>query len=150
MQITKWNMSDWIAKADMPLSEGMHVLQIENAEMDDQTHAYTVKLRCVESDEVSTIKYFPVKKDGSRNNYAVGSLNSLGRALFGQDVGIPFMNDIINGVVKAEVTYNGEYVKTDGSKGKYVNIYSYQPITKEMLESLRLAGFKLIDQYTEG
>ena len=151
MAITKWDMSDWIAKDDEPLTEGEHTLQIENAVLDDATKAYTLTLRCVETDQVSTVKYFPVKKDGSKNKYAIGSLNSLGRALFGFEVGIPFMNDVLDGIVKANVQLGGEYAKSDGTKGHYINIYSYSPIDKETYDVLKESGFKIIeDQYWIG
>lgn len=151
MTITKWNMSDWKAKADVPLSEGVHTLQVEYASIDDTTKAYSVTLRCVDSDEVSQIRYFPVKKDGSRNNMAIGTLNSLGEAIFGQNVGIPWVDDILNGVVEADVKYSQEFVKADGSKGHYINVYAYRPIKKETFEALKELGFKLNDdQYYEG
>ena len=151
MTVTKWFMSDWIAKADVPLTEGVHTLQVEFASLDDATKAYSVTLRCVDTDQVAQIRYFPVKKDGSCNNMAIRTLNSLGEAIFGQNVGIPFVNDILNGVVEADVKYGKEFTKSDGSKGHYINVYSYRPIKKETYEALKELGFKLNDdQYYEG
>lgn len=158
MQITEWKLSNMIAKNDEPLSEGEHVLQIENAIYDDDKHTYTLVLRCVDSDQVSSVKYFLKKKDGSDNNSAIGTLNSLGNALFRWKdkekgipwKGIPFMDDLLDGIVRAYVNWGDEFVRIDGSTGHYVNIYQYLPVDGETFNDLKANGFKTIDQYTEG
>lgn len=140
---TNWILSSMNAVVTSPLSEGVHNLRIVDAKFNEDENYYAVTLSSLDKEnEQSTLRYYILKKDGNRNEPAIGTLNKLGFCIYGQDAGIPYPQDIINGVVKATVRYS-EY------EGKsYVAIYSFEPVNRQTLDMVVQAGFPVIDQYT--
>lgn len=83
------------------------------------------------------------------NPYSHGTLVSLGKALFGRDVGVPFYEDVINGIVHAEVVQGKEFIREDGSTGHYLSIYSFRPVQSDVYDLVRDSGYPVIAQHTE-
>lgn len=142
---TPWLLSSMVAKTTVPLCEGNHTLQIVDAAFKDDENYYSVTLKSLdEEDEQSTIRYYIVKKDGTRNEQAIGTLNKLGYCIFGlpeDKVGIPKPEDIKNGIVRG-------FVKHANYEGKeYVNIYEYNPVDRKTLEIAKESGIPTLDQY---
>lgn len=142
---TPWILSGMVAKATVPLCEGNHTLQITEASFKDDENYYSLTLKSLdEEDEQSTLRYYIIKKDGTRNEQAIGTLNKLGHCIFGlpeDQVGIPNPEDIVNGIVRG-------FVKHTVYEGKeYVNIYEYNPVDKKTLEIAKESGIIVLDQY---
>lgn len=142
---TPWILSSMVAKATVPLCEGNHTLQITEASFKDDENYYSLTLKSLdEEDEQSTLRYYIIKKDGTRNEQAIGTLNKLGHCIFGlpeDQVGIPNPEDIVNGIVRG-------FVKHNVYEGKeFVNIYEYTPVDKKTLEIAKESGITVLDQY---
>lgn len=142
---TPWILSGMVAKATVPLCEGNHTLQITEASFKEDENYYSLTLKSLdEEDEQSTLRYYIIKKDGTRNEQAIGTLNKLGHCIFGlpeDQVGIPNPEDIVNGIVRG-------FVKHTVYEGKeYVNIYEYNPVDKKTLEIAKESGIIVLDQY---
>lgn len=142
---TKWEFSEMTAKEKTPLTEGAHTLRITGAGMDTDNNYYWLSLQDINDEsQESTVRYYLIGKDGQRNERSVGTLNSLSYVIYGIKEGLPFPDDIINGIVNAEVKL------TVAENGKtYVNIYHYDPIDALTLEMAKSVG-TTIDQHTEG
>lgn len=139
---TPWILSDMVAKTTVPLCEGNHTLQITEASFKDDENYYTVTMKSLdEEDEQSTLRYYIIKKDGTRNEQAIGTLNKLGYCIYGVEAGIPNPEDIVNGIVRG-------FAKHTVYEGKeYVNIYEYTPVDKKTLEIAKESGITVLDQY---
>lgn len=139
---TPWILSGMVAKTTVPLCEGNHTLQITEASFKDDENYYTVTLKSLdEEDEQSTLRYYILKKDGTRNEQAIGTLNKLGYCIYGVEAGIPNPEDIVNGIVRG-------FAKHTVYEGKeYVNIYEYNPVDKKTLEIAKESGIPTLDQY---
>lgn len=142
---TPWILSGMVAKATVPLCEGNHTLQITEASFKEDENYYSLTLKSLdEEDEQSTLRYYIIKKDGTRNEQAIGTLNKLGHCIFGlpeDQVGIPNPEDIVNGIVRG-------FAKHTVYEGKeYVNIYEYNPVDKKTLEIAKESGIPTLDQY---
>lgn len=141
MKPTAWELSEMIAKETSSLQPGEQVLRITAAKADLDGGVYTLTLQSVDDDsKESTMYYYLVKKDGTRNERAVGTLNSLSRAVYGCDAGVPFPDDMVNAIVSAEVKSN-EY---EGKR--YLNVYRFDPVDRTTLEAAALLG-PVADQY---
>lgn len=147
IQPTKWQFSEMVAKTDTPLSAGWHVLRIESAKMvsEETSDYYSVTLRDIESPEQCTVfRYYLLKKDGTRNESAIGTLNKLGYCIYGVVAGIPNPVDIVNGIVKGDVK-----LTPNEEKGTvFRSIYDFQPIDALTLRIASEVG-TTIDQYIE-
>lgn len=130
------------AKEMVPLSEGIHNLQITEAVFNEEENWYGLTLKSLDEEgEQSRLRYYIVKKDGTRNEQAIGTLNKVGHCLYGVDAGIPFPDDIVNGILKG-------HVKHTVYEGKeYVNIYTYEPVDIQTLEIAKESGLTVLDQY---
>ena len=139
---TPWILSSMVAKTTVPLCEGNHTLQITEASFKDDENYYTVTLKSLdEEDEQSTLRYYIIKKDGTRNEQAIGTLNKLGYCIYGVEAGIPNPEDIVNGIVRG-------FAKHNVYEGKeFVNIYEYTPVDKKTLEIAKESGITVLDQY---
>lgn len=148
-QLTEWEFSSTVAKADTPLSAGTHHLYIEEAQYLPDNMTYTIRVRSLDTDEVSAVKYFIQNTDLSINNRAVGTLNTLKKALFGVADGIAAPPDIIHGIVMAEVVMSKPKVY-NGEMRQYPQIYEYKPVPRTYYETVAESGLELIEQYVEG
>lgn len=145
-KMTDWDFSKTVAVENVPISEGTHLLYIENASYDGDQRTYSVTMRSVETDECSTFKYFMFNKDMSPNNRTIGTLNTLKKALTGDGEGILFPNDIIHGVVKADVK-----MSKPNDKGRcYPNIYEFKPVTEKEYAKAEDYFENVIPQYVTG
>lgn len=142
IQPTNWILSSMQAKEMVPLSEGIHNLQIIEAVFNEEENWYGLTLKSLDEEgEQSRLRYYIVKKDGTRNEQAIGTLNKVGHCLYGVDAGIPFPDDIVNGILKG-------HVKHTVYEGKeYVNIYTYEPVDIQTLEIAKESGLTVLDQY---
>lgn len=141
---TNWILSTMQAKEMVPLCEGIHNLQIIEATFNEEENWYGITVKSLdEEDEQSRLRYYVVKKDGTRNEQAIGTLNKIGYCIYGVEAGVPFPQDIINGIVKG-------HVKHTIYEGKeYVNIFQYEPVDKQTLEIAAEAGLTVLDQHYE-
>lgn len=139
---TPWLLSNMVAKTIVPLCEGNHTLQITEASFKEDEDYYTITVKSLdEEDEQSTLRYYIIKKDGTRNEQAIGTLNKLGYCIYGVEAGIPNPVDIVNGIVRG-------FAKHTVYEGKeYVNIYEYNPVDKKTLEIAKESGIPTLDQY---
>lgn len=139
-KFTDWTYSTEVEQEEKLLDPGYQHLHIENAEMVDDI--YTITVRSIEDESaVQAIRFYLNKNDGQPNRVARNTLVSLGKALAGEPIGIPFFEDIVGGIVGAEVKLN-EY------NGKqYRNIYKFDPCDRNTWEACKIAGMNVIDQY---
>lgn len=139
---TPWILSTMVAKVTAPLCEGNHTLQITEASFNENENYYSVTMKSLdEEDEQSTLRYYVLKKDGTRNEQAIGTLNKLGYCIYGVEAGVPNPADIVNGIVRG-------FAKHTVYEGKeYVNIYEYTPVDKQTLNIVRESGIVTLDQY---
>lgn len=143
---TNWQFSELKAKIDTPLSAGWHTLKIESAKLiQEDPEYYSVTLRDLENpEECTTFRYYLLKKDGTRNESAIGTLNRLGHCIYGVDAGVPYPDDIVNGIVKAEVKLR----PSDDGSTTYRSIYDFFPVDALTLKVASEVG-QTIDQYVE-
>ena len=148
---TEWELSTVTATSTAdrsPLSPGIHHLYIESASFNPETGQYALTLSSLDrDDEVSTVKYFVFSKDGTLNNRAVGTLNSLTEAILGRREGILIPKDVTHGVVLAEVKLSKpkEY---NGEMRQYPQIYEFSPVTRGYLDTISEVTVT-IDQYAK-
>lgn len=142
IQPTNWILSTMQAKETVPLSEGIHTLQIVEAVYNEEENWYGLTVKSLDEEgEQSRLRYYILKKDGTRNEQAIGTLNKVGYCIYGVDAGIPFPQDILNGIVRG-------HVKHTVYEGKeYVNIYEYAPVDISTLNIAKGAGLTVLDQY---
>lgn len=147
----EWDLSD-IEIKDLPeLSEGEHILYIENVFYvpDDNSRVFTFTFRSISKDERSTMK-FNLTKDGKDNPKVYGTLNSLKHALRGADSGKGILAppNMMKGVVKATVKLSKPWEGNDGIVRTYPNIYHFDPVT---IDELELAGavVETVKQYVK-
>ena len=147
-KITPWGLSNEVEEITVPIEAGEHDLYITSASYDDSEPAnpvYKIGLKSLQTNAEFTQAYWLNSTDKdtgaiTKNKQARGTLITLGKALFGVEVGIPHPNDIIDGVVHAEVK-----MSKPNDKGKsYARIYQYEPVPQEIA---MIAG---IEQYYIG
>ena len=130
MEPTKWELSGLKDFADTPVEwqVGIHPVAIKRVtyvdeyagEGTNQANTYNISIECVgggSEGATANLKYFLKTKAGGDNRYAIGTLNSLWKAIYGptENLGIPAPQDAEGCVVMADVEY----------KGNYVNVYHY-------------------------
>ncbi len=139
-----WELSDVDVGGEFKLpEEGLQYLQILDASYDGNNARYKVRFHSLSNDaEFSLMFFFADANDDSippklTNRKQMGTVASLGTALAGKCIGIPNPEDIVGGVVMAEVTLR------DAKNGKtYPNVYKFEPVTREIVDS-----FGSIEQY---
>ena len=131
------------ANVTSPLSEGKHTLQIVDATFKEDENYYSVTLKSLDEEgEQSTLRYYILRKDGTKNDQAIGTLEKLGYCIYGVEAGPPNPDDIKNGIVKG-------LVKHTVYEGKeYVNIFEYTPVDKQTFEIAKMSDIPVLDQYT--
>lgn len=151
MVFTDWELSKVVPKADIPLSEGEHILFIEGASYNPDDCVYNIRFQSLSKDEVSTLKFFVRSSDNtSYNNVTVGTLNSLTHAVAGNEVnGILAPCDIEHMLVKADVKLSKpkEY---NGEMRQYPSIYEFKPVTRAEYEIAKDSGYEVKVQYFVG
>lgn len=126
-KITNWEYSDAVV-VDVEVPEGLRVIHIDNAEYDDEQFTFKVDCTDLETEARFILRYWlkttdPKTGTTSNNASAIGTLNSLGRAIFGDDsnVGVPCPCDIVGAVCVANIK-----LKESGTSGKkYPRCYNF-------------------------
>ena len=142
-KITKWEFSDDI-EVDTPIPEGLRAVHIDNAYYDPEKYTYVMELTDLELFESFKLTYWLYsanQKTGKleKSKTTVGTLNSLGKAIFGPDmnVGVPAPADVCGAVVIAEIKN-----KTSETSGRtYPRCYHFMPANASM------KGYSEIEQY---
>ena len=118
-KITKWEFSDDV-ETDTPIPEGLRAVHIDNAFYDPEKYTYNMELTDLELFETFKLTYWLYsanQKTGKleKSKTTVGTLNSLGKAIFGPDmqVGVPAPADICGAVVSAAIKH-----KTSETSGR--------------------------------
>lgn len=122
--------------------DGWRDVKIVTASYDD-TGKYSIRVEDLDGSHASEFtNYYLLKsgEDGSiqKNAMSIGSLKTLGKALFEMEDGFPPAHCIIGGVVRAEIKH-----KVSNKTGRqYMNIYKFAPAPEAMVLS-----YSDIDQY---
>lgn len=152
---TQWEFSEEVETPDefeLP-EEGTRPLYIRGAKYDDENDPrgkYTIEFTDIGGEHNIEFKVnyrlFSFDKNTNvrkPNNRARGTLISLNKALFDMNVGIPFPDDIVGGVVSGEVehmTFTGD----DGKLRTIPTVRRFDPVESDMMV------FSEIDQYYVG
>lgn len=152
MATIQWEFSNLVPEEEIPLSEGEHVLYIEEASYNPETVIYSIKFKSMTvENESSVLKFYMKSKDSlSFNKATVGTLNSLTKSIDGPNgKGVLAPTDVVHRLVKAEVKMSKpkEY---GGELRQYPGIYEFKPVDKSTYDMMALSGIELENQYTEG
>lgn len=147
-KMTPWKYDDEVEEAVIPIEAGEHDLYIMSASIDESVPAnpvYRLGFKSLQTNAEFTIAYWLNSEDKAtgaivKNKQARGTLISLKKALFGVDVGMPNPEDIVGGVVHAEVKMS----KPNDAGKTYVRIYQYEPVPQD------IAAVAEIEQYYIG
>lgn len=135
---SKWALSNMNVSAAgeyIEPIEGLQYLKILGASYDENNARYRVELKSLANEaEFSQTYFFSSKDDESippklTNRKQMGSVASIGVALAGENIGIPNPDDIIGGVVLADVglrEYNGK---------TYASIWAYDAVPQDIVVS---------------
>ncbi len=125
--LTKWEFSDAVVE-DVEVPEGLRIIKINSASYDPEDFTYVLECTDIETSAEFNLRYWlqsmdPLTKEVKTNNSTVGTLNSLGRAIFGdqEQVGVPAPCDICGAVCVANIK-----LKESGTSGrKYPRCYNF-------------------------
>lgn len=146
--ITDWIGSKWVPESHENITEpGEYDIRILSADYDDNTSRYVLTFEDVRTKKQLTLSYWTRLPDGTMNNRTLGTLCSLGKALFGENVGVPFFGDIINGIVHVDIIQGKEFTRADGTTGHYLNCYSFAPVAKSVYDIVAMEA-QTIEQFT--
>ena len=160
--ITKWALSDIpdnkIGDANNVTSfseNGIKTVKIldakyfdETAEKETDRNTYRLSIECIEGGQDAGAKanltyWLMDKKTGLINSKTLGTMVSLGKAIFGKefpDKAVPMPDDIIGSVVMADITIS----KPDALGRSFTRVYRYEPA------SVEFSAFSEIEQYYRG
>lgn len=151
LKIIEWELDNLEYKALPELSEGTHILYIEEANYlpDDVYQRFTFTFRSMTKDERSTISFF-LSKNGIISETTYGVLNSMKHALAGPNSGKGILSPptVLHGLVKATVKLSKPYKGNDGQERVYRNIYHFEPVSESDYEIIS-ASEECIPQYVE-
>ena len=143
-KITEWEYSNEVEKSSIPIEEGARFVKIKDAVFEPDKKEYYLTMEDLTNGATINLRYWlnGTDKNGNitSNTQARGTLISLGKALFGQALGIPAPVDVIGGVVIAEVVLKASTT----SDAKYPRVYKFSPATEEVV-----SGYSDIEQYFE-
>lgn len=150
--ITQWEGSEYQEKETSSsfMGVGEHNVHIYDATFDAVNSKYTLYLEDVDTGEIGRFGYHIKDKNGSLNQPVVNCLIGLGKALFGEVVGVPLFSDVINGVVHVKVVQGKNYINDKGETKTFLNIYEFKPVSQDTLDQVKQSGLQTIEQYTEG
>lgn len=137
----QWKYSNEVEKESIPVEAGIRHLLITDARLtDDET--YIVEFEDLENEAVFSLRYWLNSIDDNGNIKPSakdrGTLISLGKALAGRSIGIPYPDDIIGGVVEAEI-----FLKPNKAGDRFFpRAYKFNPVNSD------LACLGTLDQYT--
>lgn len=145
-----WEFANEIAVEEIkrkPLSVGAHHLHIDKAMYNPDTKVFYITFRSLDNDESSEFRYYMMKKDGSKNNMAIHTMNSLKAALTGKGDGCLLPNQIENGVVIAEVKLGKPFTNDKGETVQYTQILDFEPVTVDYFDMVAMSENVIPDQY---
>lgn len=140
-KMSKWELSEIpdeeIQAPKQTFTDGIHAVKVLEARYDDEYTAerpeladtYSITVEAVEGGARTTLRYWVKNKERTMySSQVVGTLNSLGKAVFGSAFTdkIPVPMDIIGAVVDAEM----KTIKTADGKS-YLRCYHFQPTAAE-------------------
>lgn len=141
---TSWQLSELKEEEKIPVIYGLRTMFIQHASYDEQGGIYKLSVMDLENRATFTLTYWlysvdKITNERTVNNKTRGTLTSLGKALAGYDIGVPFPGDVIGGVV------GGDVVQSTSAKGtEYQRVYAFLPVEKYY------ADCGTIDQYYIG
>lgn len=147
-KITNWMGSEWKAEQAPQLQAGEYDLYISRANFDETTNRYKITVEDVQTGAEGTFSWYTVTKDGALNKMSVGTLGSLGKAVFGTEIGVPFPEDIVHAVVHATVDPGKPYINGKGETVQYPTIYRFSSASKAIYVLVAESGREIIEQYT--
>ena len=149
LKIIEWELDNLEVKALPELSEGDHILKIEEASYlpYDVYQRFTFTFRSMTKDERSTVSFF-LSKNGIINESTYGTLNSMKHALAGPNSGKGILSPptVLHGLVKATVKLSKPFKGNDGQERVYRNIYHFEPVSESDYEIIS-ASEECIPQY---
>lgn len=159
---TTWKMSNETGEMGFKLPpEGDRTILIENADITEDER-YILNCIDLETNTSFNLSYFLNRAETVNgetqlvpNVYSRGTLVTLGEALAGKKIGVPFFADVIGGVVVA-VGLTNNPSKKDPSK-KYPTVRKFAPASESMVvafsklkdESGEVAQYSVPDDQTE-
>ena len=136
---TQWAKSTVTAEGYPKLEEGEQYLKIKEATYDDTTDPenpfYQIVMDNVETGARGWFKYWTSGNGKSARSHR-GAYISLGKALAGVEIGEPWPDDIVGGVVVADVKFTDQ---------GYPRCYHFSAAPQEIVET-----YSDIDQYFDG
>lgn len=140
-----WEYSEKVIEGSQPIEFGERYLFIENAAFDDVKKEYKIFVKDLGNKATFSLSYWLTSLDQATNQIidnelSIGTLNSLGEALAGVNIGVPNPQDIIGGVVFANVKES----KPNANGKTYARVYKFEPVPEDM------AVFATIDQFYVG
>lgn len=147
---TEWEFANAVAQETRsnPLSVGTHHLHIDKAMYVPDTHIYTLTLRSLDTDEVSEMRFYMLKNDGTRNNMAIHTMNTLKKAITGTGDGCLLPNQVEDAIVIAQVKMGKPYLNSKGETVAYPQIYDFEPVSAEYFGMAALSESIIAGQYT--
>ena len=140
---TEWEYSNEVEKANIPVEEGLRYVKIVNATFDSASKEYDLTVDDLTNSAEFTLRYWlnGTDKNGNiiSNASARGTLISLGKALAGEPIGIPAPEDVIGGVVVAEVV-----MKETQTGSRFPRVYKFTAASEEVVRD-----HSDIEQYSE-
>lgn len=146
----EWEFADAVAEENVkrdPLSIGVHHLHIDKAMYVPDTGIFSLTLRSLDKDECSEMRFYMFKKDGTKNNMAIHTMNTLKRALTGTADGCLAPNRVENGIVLAEVKMGKPYVNGSGETVAYPQILDFEPVTADFFTMAAFSESTINGQY---
>lgn len=129
---TVWKYSNEVEKQNIPVEAGYRTLLITDAVEDESAATYKISFMDLGNDAEFSVTFWlnNISDTGMimPNTKARGTLISLGKALAGSPIGIPYPGDIISGVVAAEVTLQPS--KKDPNTN-FARIYRFEPVSRD-------------------
>ena len=141
---TQWQFSDEVDARSIPVEEGLRNMFIQDANYKEDSGEYSVSMVDLGNNAEFKLRYWlynvdPATNTRTSNSKARGTLISLGKALAGIEIGIPYPADIVGGVVSGDVRLG-----TSSRGTPFPKVYHFMPVDKY------LADCGLIDQYYIG
>jgi len=141
---TDWELSSKVVTQSNKVEFGKRYVFIENATYDSERAEYKLFVKDLVNDARFSLTYWLTSLDKNNqvvdNTSTIGTLNTLGMALAGVNIGVPNPQDIIGGVVLADVKES-----RPNAEGKtYARVYTFSAVPGD------IAALADIDQYYEG
>jgi len=141
---TKWALSNIDIDPDAPIEDiqpepGYQYLQILGASWDENTARYRLDLKSLTNEAEFRLTYFFSGKDDKSvppkltNRKQMGTIASLGKALAGVNISIPLPEDVIGGVVLADVSITES--EKDGKVRHFSRVYKFEPEVSKVCHS---------------